>query len=173
MAGLARELGLVAALLALSAIGGCVSVSTRTTGAATVEDLRAEDQYKQVYAQQMANLQAGLALLAANGSNPGVCNAGGTKQGCFDADTVVIRDVQALKAALEATTVPPRYVDADRLFRAAIDRDVQGLQLRNQAIATNDDNLWKQHGAVLEDAQAAFLVAYRTFPEDNRPLPQP
>jgi hypothetical protein len=160
-----------ATLLAVLALGGCVT--TRTTGAATVDDLRAEDQYKQVYARQMANVQAGNALLAANGANPGVCNAGGTKQGCYDADTVIIADLQALKAALESTAVPPRYVDADRMFRAAIDRDIEGLQLRNQAIAMNDDALWKQHGPVLGAALAAFQAAYGTFPEDNRPLPPP
>jgi hypothetical protein len=160
-------------LLAVSMLGGCVTVTTRTTGAATIDDLRAEDQYKQVYAQQMANVQVGLALLAPNGSNPGVCNAGGTKQGCFDADTILIRDFQAMRTALEATAVPPRYVDADTRFRAAIDKDVQGLQLRNQAIATNDNVLWKQHGPVLAEAQTAFQVAYRTFPEDNRPVPAP
>jgi hypothetical protein len=161
----------VAALLAVLVLGGCVT--TRTTGAATVDDLRAEDQYKQVYALQMANLQAGNALLAASGVNPGVCNAGGTKQGCFDADAVVIGDLKAMKAALEGSTVPPRYVDADRMFRAAIDRDVEGLELRNQAIAANDNVLWKQHGPVLEAALTGFQAAYHAYPEDNRPVPPP
>ena len=164
---------LAAVLLASLGFAACVTVTTRTTGAATVDDLRAEDQYKQVYAAQMANVQGGLALLAASGSNPGVCNAGGTKQGCFDADAVLIRDFQAMKAALEATIVPPRYVDADRMLRAAIDKDIQGLQLRNQAIAANDNGLWKQHGPILDEATAAFTAAYRAFPEDNRPVPAP
>ena len=173
MTVLRRGTRLAAMLLAVVSIGGCVTVTTRTTGAASIEDLHAEDQYKQVYAAQMANIEGGLALLAASGSNPGVCNAGGTKQGCFDADAVLIRDFQAMKAALEATAVPPRYVEADRLFRAALDKDMQGLQLRNQAIATNDDVLWKQHGPILDEATAAFAAAYRTFPEDNRPVPAP
>jgi hypothetical protein len=160
-------------LLAVSTIGGCVTVTTRTTGAATLADLGAEDQYRQVYAQQMGNVHVGLALFAPNGSNPGVCNVGGTKLGCYDADTALIRDFEAMRTALEATTVPPRFVDADTLLRAAIDKDIQGLQLRNQAIATNDDALWKQHGPVLAEAQTAFQAAYRAFPEDNRPLPAP
>lgn len=158
-------------LVCLVAVGGCVSV--RTTGAGSVEDLQAEEHYKAVYAQQMTRVQRDLQLFLPSGSNPGVCNAGGSKQGCYDADTKVIEDFQAMQAALETTTVPPRFVDADKLFREAIAGDVRGLELRNQAIANGDDEAWTEHKVVLEEAQAAFQKAYQAFPEDNRPLPPP
>lgn len=152
-------------------LGACVS--TRVTGAATIDDLRAEDQYKQVYAQSMATFQADVQPLVATGTNPGVCNKGGTKQGCYDTDARLIADLQAMLSALEATAVPPRYAAADKLLRDAIATDIRGLDLRNQAIATNDNALWQQHGPVLEQATAAFRTAYEAFPADNRPQPPP
>ena len=158
-------------LLSALAVGACLS--TRVTGAGTIDDLRAEDQYKQVYAQHMAIFQVDVQPLVATGSSPGVCNKGGTKQGCFDADARLIADLQAMLSALEATPVPPRYTSADKLLREAIATDIRGLDLRNRAIATNDDALWQQHGPVLDEATAAFQTAYQAFPVDNRPQPPP
>jgi len=43
---------LAAGVLCLIAVGACVSF--RTFGAATVEDLHADEQYKAVYGEQMA-----------------------------------------------------------------------------------------------------------------------
>ena len=47
----------------LIAIGGCASVSLRTTGADTVADLQAEDAYKATYAAQMATVKVANQLL--------------------------------------------------------------------------------------------------------------
>lgn len=164
-------LRLTLVLATIVAVGGCVS--ERTTGAGTVDDLQAEEHYKAAYADQIAKVHADGELLAPSGSNPGVCNAGGSKQGCYDADAKLIQDLQALLTTLELTPIPPRYAAADKLLKVAIAEDIRGLQLRNQAIAENDDAAWKEHKLVLDKAVADFGLAYQAFPSDNRPQPPP
>ena len=152
-------------------IGGCVSI--RTTGADTVTDVVAETQYNAVYGERMSTVRADQVAFAASGSNPGVCNAGGRKQGCYDADVMVLKDLQAMLDALGATPVPPRYVAADARLREAITEDIRALGLRNKAIAENDQAAWTEHKTVLEHGLALFQEAYQAFPADNRPQPEP
>ncbi len=161
------------AVVSLVTLAGCVSVGVHATGAASVEDLKAENGYIAVYMDKMTALSRDLQLFAPSGNNPGVCNKGGTKQGCFDADAKAIAGWNRMLEALKATTVPPRFVEADRLLRDAIAKNEQGLELRNQAIANNDDHAWQQHGPLLEQAQAGFKAAYAAFPADNRPALAP
>lgn len=153
------------------AIAGCVTF--RTTGADTVDDLQAEDRYKAIYAVQIATVHAAIQLFAPTESSPGVCNAGGNKQRCYDADAEVIRTLRAMRDALAATPVPPRYADADKLLRNAIEENIRGLELRNRAIAESDNAAWNEHKVVLDDATAMIRQAYAAFPEDNRPQPAP
>jgi hypothetical protein len=158
-------------LFGLIAIGGCVSV--RTTGAASIQDMQAEDAYKAVYAEQMTRVRTDNVAFQPTSSSPGVCNKGGSQQGCFDADAVMIQDFKATQNALAATAVPPRYVEADGLLREAIAEDIRGLELRNKAIAEHDDAAWTEHKVVLDKAIAGFQEAYLAFPADNRPQPSP
>jgi hypothetical protein len=88
-------------LFGLIAIGGCVSV--RTTGAASIQDMQAEDAYKAVYAEQMTRVRTDNVAFQPTSSSPGVCNKGGSQQGCFDADAVMIQDFKATQNALAAT----------------------------------------------------------------------
>jgi hypothetical protein len=152
-------------------IAGCVTV--RTTGAASVEDLQAEDRYKAVYAAQMAKVETDLQLFAPTASAPGVCNVGGLKQGCYDVDSIVIADYRAMLTALAASPVPPRYADGDALLRQAIADNIRGLELRNRAIAQNDQAAWPEQRSVLPAAVASFGRAWQMFPVDNRPQPAP
>lgn len=161
------------AIVLLMTLGGCVTVGVSTTGAGSVEDLKAESDYIAVYMGQVTALSRDLQLFAASGSNPGVCNKGGTKQGCYEADAKVITDLNAMLDAVKATTVPPRFVEADRLLRDAITKDLQGLELRNQAIANNDNNAWQQSGPLIDQAVAGLKAAYTAFPADNRPALAP
>ncbi len=166
-----RRVFAAAWVLCLVTVGGCVSL--RTTGADTIRDLQAEDNYKAVYAAHMSKIYLDSQPFAQTSASPGVCNKDGTKQGCYDADTQLMLDLQALHNALVATPVPPRFVVADKLLREAIFEDVQALELRNQAIAQNDDALFQQHKVALEKAFEALQQAYQAFPEDNRPQPPP
>lgn len=158
-------------IVGLIAISGCVSV--RPIGAASIEDLQAEDRYKAVYAEQMTRIRTDTLMFAPTSANPGVCNKGGSQQGCFDADAVLINDYQSVLRALDATPVPPRYAEADGLLRGAIAEDLRGLELRNRAIAEHDDGAWTEHKVVLDKALASFQQAYEAFPADNRPQPRP
>jgi hypothetical protein len=156
-------------------VAGCVNVrvETRTFGVASIDELQAEVAYNNVYNLQMSKLAEQIKLFAASGGNPGVCNVGGSLQGCHDANAKVIAAMQNVIAALGAVVVPPRFVAADEHFRAALANNMHGLELRNQAIENNDNNAWAQHKVVLEAAQASLLQAYQEFPADNRPLPAP
>lgn len=90
--------------------------------------------------------------IAGSSGGPGVCNKGGTKQGYYDADAKVITDLNPMLDALTATAVPLRFAEADRLLRDAIAKNVQGLALRNQAIADNDYAAWQRHGPLIEQS---------------------
>jgi hypothetical protein len=164
---------LALSVVLLSILAGCVTVGVHTTGAVSVDDLNAENAYVAVYMDHMTVLSRDLLQFAPNGSNPGVCNKGGTKQGCYDVDARVIADLNAMLNALTATAVPPRFAEANGLLRDAITKNVQGLDLRNRAIANNDNDAWQQHGPVLEQAQAGWKAAYAAFPADNRPALAP
>ncbi|MBI3751019.1 MAG: hypothetical protein HY263_05095 [Chloroflexi bacterium] len=117
----------------------------------------------------MTRFATDLKVFAPSGTNPGPCNIGGSKQGCYDADTQVIGDLSAMLSALEGTKVPPRFVEADRGLRDALSKNIKGLDLRNQAIAKADDTLWQQGAQALRDAASAWTAAYAAFPADNRP----
>jgi hypothetical protein len=173
MAAIRARLTLGLGILMLASLVGCVSVGVHSTGAASVEDLQAENAYIGVYMDRMAALGRDWQAFAANGSNPGVCNKGGTKQGCFDADTEVISSLNTMLGSLSAAKVPPRFVEADRLLRAAIASNVDALRLRNHAIANNDNTAWKQSGPMFEQAIASWRAAYAAFPADNRPAVAP
>ena len=167
----ARGSALLLTIGVIASLAGCVSV--KATGAATVEDFQAEQRYGAVYALRMTKIATDLDAFKPSGANPGVCNKGGTKQGCYDADLVLIADLQALIASLEPMPVPPRFVEADGRLRSALAENIQALQLRNQAIATLDDAIWAQHQTVMAQAMSDLNSAYLLFPEDNRPQPAP
>jgi uncharacterized protein YceK len=166
-------LGVGLTVVLLLTLSGCATISVHTTGAASVDDLNAENAYVAVYMDHVTVLSRDLLPFAASGSNPGVCNKGGTKQGCYDVDAKVIADLNAMLDAFAAIAVPPRFAVANGLLRDAIAKNVQGLDLRNRAIANNDDNAWPQHGPLLEQAQAGWTAAYAAFPADNRPALAP
>ena len=168
-----RRLSLIPLIVCLAAVVACVSVSVKTTGAASIEDLQAEENFKGLWAEHMNTFHQALQLFAPAGSNPGVCNKGGTLQGCYEADAKAIEALRAMRTAFEGAKLPPRFTEASSLLLKAIDRNIEGLNLRNQAIATGDDVAWSAHKTVLADAQTAWERAYLAFPDDNRPVPAP
>lgn len=154
-------------------LGGCASV--RTVGADNPQDLAAEERYKAVYAGQMAEVNQNSTLFNPGPGNPGVCNIGGTKQGCYDADVKAIASWQAMLSALALVPVPPRYVAADNLLRVAIGDVIQGLELRNKGLTgpNGDDAAFAEHKVVLARGIDGLTTAYRAYPSDNAPQPAP
>ena len=165
---------LLTLILGLLVTTGCTAdFNTRTTRAETVEDLQAEDRYKDVYGEHMTRVRQDFQLLAPTESTPGACNAGGTKQGCYEADLKIISSLQDMFTALADTQVPPRYESADALLKEAIEMNIRALELRNQGIAQNDDAAFQKHKVVLKAAFELYAEAYAAFPRDNRPQPPP
>jgi len=163
--------GLTAACVVwLVMVSGCTNVSFFIR---TDEDEQAEERYKAVYTERILRIHENFELFAPSGSNPGVCNVGGSKQGCYDADAIAIDDLQAMLRAMEEIPVPPRYAEGDRLLREALRGNIRGLELRNKAIAENDQAAWDEHQAALRESTPLFLQAWEAFPVDNRPQPPP
>ena len=155
-------------LLMVLAVTGCGF----SVGVTTLEQHQAETRYKAIYAEHTTRIHQALQeLFAPTANNPGVCNVGGDKQGCYDADLKAIADFQAMLLALKAVPVPDRYVEGDRLLRNAITEDIRALELRNQAIAQSDDAVWAEHQTALNQAVELYRQAYEAFPADNRPEP--
>jgi len=69
---LRRLVSIVAVTLTFA---GCFSVEVHTSGAASVDDLAAENAYIAVYMQHMTQLGEDLKVFLPSGSNPGPCTA--------------------------------------------------------------------------------------------------
>jgi hypothetical protein len=146
--------------------------SSRSTGAATAQDYANELTYNAVWQRDMTTIATDSEPFRATATSPGVCNAGGSKQGCYDTDARVIADLRTMLTDLSSLTVPPRYRSADMLVRQGIQANIVGLELRNDAISSgNPDASFEQSNAKLKEADADLRQAYSEFPTDNRPAP--
>jgi hypothetical protein len=152
----ARGVSVAAWFACLLVLGGCIRFWT--TGADSI---------------QITPVHAAIERFAPTASSPGVCNKGGSLEGCYDADARLIEAFQAMLDALIATPVPPRFAEGDKLLREAIAENLRGLELRNRAIAAVDNAAWHEQRVVLEKASSMIERAYLAFPEDNRPQPRP
>jgi hypothetical protein len=146
----------------------------RQTGANSAEDLQKEDNYRAVWEKDVTTLRLDSAPLTPNDSSPGVCNKGGTKQGCYDTDERLIADITKLLAHLSALPVPPRFSKADALIRQGFQSDADGLKLRDEVLAGSDPNAsFGPSNAKLREALDLLTQGYNAFPADNRPAPNP
>jgi hypothetical protein len=109
----------------------------------------------------------------ARGSSQGVCNIGGTKQGCYDTDQAVVADLHRMRSSLRGSIVPAQFRGANKLLQRAITTTISGLALRDQAIAKNDDRLFHRSRLVLPQGHDLFQQAYAAYPDYARPQPAP
>ena len=131
-----------------------------------------EANYRAVYQKDAAQVQADSAPFADKGTTPGVCSKGGTKQACVAAGDKVLADLKKMQADLKGVTVPPRYVEGDKLLKQALQTEIDGLTLRDQALTSNDPTASIEPGnAKLAQAAALFKKADQAFPVDARPTP--
>jgi hypothetical protein len=124
----------------------------------------AEGRYRKVIARDFGTLEplnAGL----------GVCNIGGTRQGCYDASNKMIDSLHALLRDLNTTYVPSRYVDGNDAVRHAVQLLADGFQTRNSGIAANDNASFVRGNDELKQANSNLTKAWRQFPADARPVP--
>ena len=131
-----------------------------------------EANYRSIYQKDAALIKADSATFAASSTAPGVCNKGGTKQACVATGEKVLADLKKLQADLKLATVPPRYGGGDSLLKQALQTEVDGLTLRDQALTSSDPTASIEPGnAKLAQAAGLFKKADQAFPADARPAP--
>ena len=170
--------GVIAVLLMALVAYGAIQVLhpyayVKVTGANSVADFTAEQNYNNVYARDVAAVNLDGAPYTGTTMKPGVCSAGGTKQGCYDTDQKVIRDVRAMLTDLGRLTVPPRFKQGDLDLRAGLQLNIDALTLRDQAIGSNDPNT--SLGPANQKGQQALDLLHKAsseFPADNAPQPK-
>ena len=102
---------------------------------------------------------------AVGGLHP-VCDAGGQRQGCFDASQRVIAALAGLVDGLDAHPASPRFARADTDLRRAIAIDIQGFQVRNSAIATKNNADWTKGQNLIGQGAQGIDAALREYPSD-------
>jgi len=131
-----------------------------------------EAAYRALYQKDAAAVKADSAPFSASSTAPGVCGKGGTRQACVATGEKVLVDLRKMQADLRAAPVPPRYVAADGLLKQALQAEVDGLTLRDQALTSTDPTASIEPGnAKLAQAAGLFRKADQAFPADARPTP--
>lgn len=156
----------IAALL----IGGLSLVGCRASVSGGVVDNAA---YQGAWKSGIEAFHRDLQPYQATATSPGVCNKGGTKNGCYAADQQLIRDLVALDQGLRAAKVPRQYRRADALVHKTIAENVQGLRLRGQSFTSNRDSDFQQANALIQRAGKDWQQAYGAFPDWAKPTPAP
>ena len=158
--------GLSAALLVSTVLAGCdISVAVHPA----IDDVA----YKAAWRTGWAPVIRDAEPLAPSSASPGVCNKGGTKQGCYDTDEQLATDLQQLLSDLQGAKVPPEYQRANASTEQAISLDIQGLRQRDVGIAQDDSIAFGQAVDKLGRANGLFRSAYGEFPDYDRPTPSP
>lgn len=135
--------------------------------------------YKTMWARDWAVVDRDAAAFAPSGSNPGDCNTGGTKIGCYQASVQVAGDLQNLLTDLRTTHTPSQFAAANDSLEAAVELDIAGLNLRAQSLTAaestspDDDAMFSQGMADIRQAAPEFSTAYAEFPGYARPTPAP
>jgi hypothetical protein len=145
----------------------------KVTGANSVADFAAEQNYDATYSRDAAKIQADSIPYAPTSTTPGVCNKGGTKQGCYDTDQKAMGDFRLMMRDLGQLAVPPRFKQADTDLRAGLQLSIDGLSLRDQAIASTDPSAsFTASNQKLQEALTMLHQANNEFPADNAPQPK-
>jgi hypothetical protein len=165
------------ALMALAAYGAIQVIHPyayiKVTGANSVAEFAAEQKYDAVYSHDAAKIQVDSQPYNATSTSPGVCNKGGTAQACYETDQKLIGDFRLMMTDLGRLTPPPRFKQADSDLRAGLQLSIDGIGLRDQAIASNDPNAsFAASNQQLQEALTALHLANKEFPADNAPQPK-
>ena len=158
---------LTAAALASLVMSGCAASVHVTAG--VVNDSAYNAKWSSAWSQIYRDAKPYITTR----SSPGVCDIGGTKQGCYDTDQHVVSDLQAMRSSLTGTKVPKQFRSANDILQQAIRTTVAGLEFRDEAIAQNDDQLFQRSQQILPAGHALFARAYAAYPGYARPQPAP
>jgi hypothetical protein len=78
--------------------------------------------------------------LEATSNSPGVCNAGGSQQGCYDTDEKLINGYHKLLSDLSGANVPSEFSEANSTIHKGVEEMIQGLADRDDLIASQSEN---------------------------------
>ena len=145
----------ILAVVGARMLGLKASVTTIQTGDNSV----AEFGYSQTVRADVVALNA-----AAQGLHP-VCDAGGQRQGCYDADQRMIATLNNIISGLGRQEVPPRYATPHKHLVAALTLDRKGFALRNTAIANSNNADWQKSNAEILQASSAMNAALAEYPK--------
>jgi hypothetical protein len=163
--------GVVIFGMVLPSLHASPNQSTSTSTNAPKEPL-AESNYRVVYQKDAAVVKTDSAAFLPAGKNPGACNKGSTKQACVAAGEKMLGDLKKLQADLKPVPVPPRYGDGDKLLKQAVQAQIDGLTMRDQALSSTDPTASVDPAnAKLAAANDLFKRADQAFPADARPTP--
>jgi hypothetical protein len=166
----ARRLPLLGALIgaALSVSACGVSVTASVQSAPSPVDR----EYQKVWSADWRAIMTDGAPLVPTETSPGVCNVGGTKNGCYQVGVAMVRDYRRLLLDLRQVSVPAAYRTANSRAREAVATTIKAWVLRCEAIANDDNAAWRQAQSLFVQAHDAISAAYAVFPP-TRPLPVP
>ena len=103
-------------------------------------------------------------------TSPGVCNVGGTQQGCYVTDSKLIDDYTSLSNALSGSIVPPEFALANGTVHRGIAAATRGLTERGTLIATQSSSgTFAESNQWLEQAQSLFKKSITQFQGPNKP----
>ena len=99
-----------------------------------------ESRYDALWSADWRKIVSDQQPLRASASSPGVCNIGGSKQGCYAADVALMADFRKLASDLSGPVVPPEFAQANGALHQGIRDEIRGLLDRNDAIASQNPN---------------------------------
>jgi hypothetical protein len=124
----------VAVAVLVACVEGC-SVSVVSSS----DNLLQEAKYDALWSADWTRIAIDYRPMQATASSPGVCNIGGSKQGCYDADLRTISGFRRLASDLSgAAVVPPEFARANTTLHRGIADYIQGLSERDEAIASQN-----------------------------------
>jgi hypothetical protein len=127
------------------------------------------DAYLAMWDEHWGAIETDLGPLVPTASSPGVCNAGGEKQGCHDASERLLADFIAFQDVLETFDVPEGVEETHDSLGRALAKAIEGAQLRMKAIEEQDDGAWNAANEALKEASALSQQAYQQFPDFAQP----
>ena len=157
-------------VIALAVIASALFSSCSVTVSASSDNLVKEQQYDTKWNARWTAVARDSEPLKATPTSPGVCNAGGSKQGCYDADVKLIADYKALANGLSGSTVPSEFAQANATVHRGLAAAVRGLTERDALIASQNENgTFAQSNQSLEEAETLFKNSIGEFQGPNRP----
>jgi hypothetical protein len=161
--------GFLDSVLALSALSFVLIACHPSVSVVAVDD----SAYRGMWDRNWAAITTDIALLAPSGSSPGVCNAGGNKQECYDTSKALLADFRVFAQDLEQVDIPDEYANATATLQRAVAEEIAGFQLRMRAISRGDDSAWTDANESLRQGSLHIQQAYGEFPSAVRPSSPP